>query len=378
MSGNFNGLNRFRWVGMWLGLVAQIGLTAAAFAQSEPDTTRKEVKILGISLDTLLTVHPPKVDTNYIATYYAHLHVRLIGQGHDYFLQLIGKQDHLTYRPNGSSSFGVGVSYSWLSAELTTRIPYANRNLQDSRGRTKQFGTSLSYNGRRVWFSTSYQSYRGLYLNNPEILEKDWFSTHIAYPQRPDLVSHTWYSSLYYCFNHRQFSNPASLMQRERQKKSAGSFLAGATMILTQIKGDSSLFPHVVRPLFPTDAELTKYRSFSYSLNAGYIQTFVFQNYFFTTLLVRPGVSLYKATSSLSGENNRSLPVRTGLQGDSRITVGYNNGRYFAGATYAVVFLSGNLEGNNVLRSFNTDIRLVAGMHFPFKPRGLLHRLPGF
>ncbi|GAB3924715.1 hypothetical protein GCM10028804_25380 [Larkinella terrae] len=363
---------------MWLGLVAQIGLTAAAFAQSEPDTTRKEVKILGISLDTLLTVHPPKVDTNYIATYYAHLHVRLIGQGHDYFLQLIGKQDHLTYRPNGSSSFGVGVSYSWLSAELTTRIPYANRNLQDSRGRTKQFGTSLSYNGRRVWFSTSYQSYRGLYLNNPEILEKDWFSTHIAYPQRPDLVSHTWYSSLYYCFNHRQFSNPASLMQRERQKKSAGSFLAGATMILTQIKGDSSLFPHVVRPLFPTDAELTKYRSFSYSLNAGYIQTFVFQNYFFTTLLVRPGVSLYKATSSLSGENNRSLPVRTGLQGDSRITVGYNNGRYFAGATYAVVFLSGNLEGNNVLRSFNTDIRLVAGMHFPFKPRGLLHRLPGF
>ncbi|WP_185731484.1 DUF4421 family protein [Larkinella rosea] len=359
-------------------MVALAGLPASAFAQSEPDTTRKEIKVLGISLDTLLKVRPPKVDTNYIASYYSHLHLRLLAQGHDYFLQLIGKQDHLTYKPNGASSFGVGVSYSWLSVELTTKVPYANQNLQASRGKTKQFGTSLSYNGRRVWFNTSYQSYRGLYLNNPEILEKDWFTTHFEYPQRPDLVSRTWYSSLYYCFNHRQFSNPASLMQRERQKKSAGSFLVGATLIYTQIKGDSSLFPRVVRPLFPTDADLIDYRSFSYSLNAGYIRTFVFRNYFFTTLLVRPGVSLHNATSVSAGAETHSLPIRVGLQGDSRITVGYNNGRYFAGASYAVVFLSGNLEGANILRSYNTDIRLVIGMHFPFKPKGLLHKLPGF
>jgi hypothetical protein len=369
---------RFKMVEILLGLVIQAGLCSFALAQTETDTTRKEIKVLGISLDTLLKVRPPKVDTNYIASYYAHLHVRLIAQGHDYFLQLIGKEDHLTYKPNGASSFGVGVSYSWLSVELTSKVPYANQNLRTSRGKTKQFGTSLSYNGRRIWFNTSYQSYRGLYLNNPDILEKNWFSNHLAYPQRPDLVSHTWYSSIYYCFNHRQFSNPASLMQRERQKKSAGSFLVGATLIYTQIKGDSSLFPRVVRPLFPVDANLIRYRSFSYSINAGYIRTFVFRNYFFTTLLLRPGVSLHNTTTVSTDESTKSLPIRVGLQGDSRITAGYNNGRYFAGATYSVVFLSGNLEGASILRSYNTDIRFVVGMHFPFKPKGLLHRLPGF
>ncbi|GAB3914290.1 hypothetical protein GCM10028803_59470 [Larkinella knui] len=369
---------RFGGVKILLGLVIQAGLCPFVRAQTDADTTRKEIIVLGISLDTLLKARPPKVDTNYITSYYAHLHLRLIAQGNDYFLQLIGPTDHLTYKPNGASSLGVGVSYSWLSLELTSKVPYVNRNLRTAKGETKQFGTSLSYNGRRVWVNTKYQSYQGLYLNNPDVLEKDWFTVHSQYPQRPDLESRIWYSSLYYCFNHRQFSNPASQMQRERQKKSAGSFLVGATLLFTQIKGDSSLFPHAVRPLFPSNANLTQYRSFSYSINAGYIRTIVFRTNFFTTLLIRPGISLHNASSVSTGENTRSLPVRVGMQGDSRVTVGYNTDRYFAGATYSVVFLSGNLEGASVLRSYKTDIRFVIGMHFPFKPKGLLHRLPGF
>lgn len=376
MSGQITGIRWLTWKIILLGGLLQTGPGTAALAQT--DSTRKEIKVLGISLDTLLAIRPPKVDTNYIATYYAHLHLRLIGQGHDYFLQLVGPDNHLTYKPNGSSSMGVGVSYSWLSAELTTRVPLINRSSRLAKGKTHQFGTSLSYNGRRVWFSTSYQRYQGLYLNNPEVLEEDWFGAHTDYPQRPDLESQMWYNSVYYCFNHQRFSNPASLMQRERQKKGAGSFLVGATIIFTRIKADSSLFPQAVKPLFPTDANLIKYRSFSYSVNAGYIRTFVFRNCLFMTLLGRPGVALHNASSLSMGEHTRALPLRLGLQGDSRVTAGYNDGRYFVGATYSVVFLSGNLAGSSILRSYNTDIRLVAGLHFPFKARGLLHRLPGF
>ncbi|GAB3266216.1 hypothetical protein GCM10027347_34070 [Larkinella harenae] len=355
-----------------------ISASFCGVARAQSDTTRKEIKVLGISLDTLLAIRSPKVDTNYIASYYAHLHLRAIAQGHDYFLQFIGKDDKLTYKPNGASSFGLGASYSWLSAELTTRIPFINQQSRAAKGKTRRFGTSLSYNGRRVWFNSSFQWYRGLYLNNPDVLDKNWFAIHSDFPQRPDLSSLGWYNSVYYCFNHQRFSNPASLMQRERQKKSAGSFLVGATLVFTQIKADSSLFPPATKPLFPLNADLVRYRSFSYSLNAGYIQTFVFRNNFFATLLARPGVALHNANRVWVGEKTKSLPIRMGVQGDSRVTFGYNNGRYFAGATYSVVFLSGNLEGDNILRSFNTDIRLVAGWHFPFKPKGLLQRLPGF
>ncbi|MFC5410116.1 DUF4421 family protein [Larkinella bovis] len=376
MSDNWIRLSRFFAKMVLLGFVLPGGFSS--FVRAQSDTTRKEIKVLGLSLDTLLAIRSPKVDTNYIASYYEHLHLRLIGQGRDHFLQLVDKTNHLTYRPNGASSVGVGASYSWLSAELTTRLPLITRNSRVAKGKTRQFGTSLSYNGRRVWFNTNYQSYRGLYLNNPDILDKDWFVLHSKYPQRPDVAIYTWYTSIYYCFNHERFSNPASLMQRERQKKSAGSFLVGASMLFTQVKGDSSLFPRAVQPLFPTTSELIQYRSFGYSINAGYIRTFVFRNYFFATLLGCPGVALLNASSVSAGENSRSLPVRVGWQGDSRVTVGYNNGRYFAGATYAVVFLSGNLDGPSILRSVNTNIRLVAGLHFPFKPKGLLHKLPGF
>jgi len=356
------------WGGHWAR--AQTGITI------NPDSTQKGIKVLGVKLDTLLQAPNPDVDTQYIAVYYNYLHGNVVGESRDYFIRLAGRDDKLIYRPNGALAAGIGASYSWLSVELLPNYPTLHKRAE--KGKTRQFGTSLNYNGRRFWFNANYRSFQGLYLNNPQAIDSKWFETHSTYPQRSDLRSQLLYNYLSYCFNYRRFSYPASLLQRERQKQSAGSFLVGINFAFTQIKGDSVLFPSTVEPMPGQDPGAVRYRSLGYSVNAGYIQTIVLRKYFFVTALLRPGIALQKGSSADREGNRRDLATQAGLQGDARLTVGYNDDQYYGGIAYSVVLSSNHLAASNNLQSYYTYFRLVVGKRFAFKPKGVLQRIPGF
>ena len=341
-----------------------------------PDTTKKGIKVLGVKLDTLLKAPDPEVDTDYIAVYYNFLHSNVVGESRDYFVRLTGRDHKLIYRPNGALAAGIGASYSWLSVELLPNYPTLHKRAE--KGKTRQFGGSLNYNGRRLWFNANYRSFRGLYLNNPEVIDNKWFEINSTYPQRSDLRSQLLYNYLSYCFNYRRFSYPASLFQRERQKQSAGSFLVGVNFAFSQIKGDSVLFPTTIQPLPGQDINAILYRSLGYSVNVGYIQTIVIRKYFFVTALFRPGIALQKGSSLDQAGSKKVFPTQAGLQGDARLTIGYNNDTYYGGVAYSFVLSSSNLAVSNNLQSYYTYIRLVVGKRFAFKPSGILRRIPGF
>ena len=335
------------------------------------------IRALGMRLDSALTPKQPRVDTTFIASYNRMLHVHLLLEDTDFALRFISDQDRLIYKPNVSSSVGIGVSYSWLSVNATIPTPNAGKD-ESEKGLTNQFNLGLSLNGRKVWFDTRYQQYKGLYLSNPEVLAEDWFQQNTGYPVRPDITSRTFYTRLFYSFNNERFSHPATTFRRERQKKSAGSFLLGGTFIYSQVAGDSSLVPSRIQSSFPEDANLVRYRSSTYSVNVGYAHTFVFKKYLFTSLSLRPGLALRSRSGLQPGNVAADLPAQFGLQGDGRATFGFNSNKYYGGITGSLMVSSGSLEASNRQRSYYSEVQILFGRRFGYKAKGLLDRVPGF
>ncbi|MBF9254541.1 DUF4421 family protein [Pontibacter sp. 172403-2] len=334
-------------------------------------------RILGIHLDSALTPKPPKVDTAYIASYNRMLHVHLLLEDTDYALRFIGDQDRVIYKPNVSSSVGIGVSYSWLSFHATIPTPNSG-NDEAEKGKTDQFKLGISLNGRKLWFDTNYQQYKGLYLSNPEVLAEDWFQQNTGYPVRPDVSSKAFLARVYYSFNNKRFSHPATTFRRERQKKSAGSFLLGGTFMYTQVAGDSSLLPASIEANFPDDANLVRYRAATYSVNVGYAHTFVFKKYLFTSLSLRPGLAVRSRSGVQPGNVAADLPAQLGIQGDGRVTFGFNSDKYYGGITGNMLFSSGSLEASNRQRSYYSEVQILFGRRFGYKAKGLLDKVPGF
>jgi len=358
--------------------ICLLWLTATEL-QAQTDTTfrRREIKILGFSLDTLLKNRIESIDTNYIASYYDYLHVHVLGEARDYYLQLLGTDRRINYTPHGASAVGLGFGYRWLNFDLSFKVPFLQQ-LNPGKGETDQFGANLGLIGRTILFNINYQSYKGLFINNPQVVDSNWFAANEAYPRRGDLQTKTLYTFFNYYFNSRRFSNPATLFRRERQKKSAGSFLVGVSYAFSHIGADSSLVPEVIRPSFPEDAEFIRYRSSNFSLNAGYTHTFVYKKYLFANFAFRPGMAISSTNNITTNGETVSMPERLSWLGDSRVIVGYNDNRYYGGVSYSLVFMSDNLQVNSNLRSYYTYVRFMVGRRFYFKPKGILRHIPGF
>ncbi len=353
-------------------------LLAGPCALAQQDTTQQDngLNILGINLDTLLTPKPPRIDTTYITNYNQMLHVHLLLEDTDYALRFINNEKRLIYKPNISSSAGIGVSYSWLSFDATLRTKA--RSAQAMRGKTDQVRLGLSFNGRKVQFNANYQQYKGLYLYNTDVLDANWFQQSDTYPLRPDIDSRTFYARVYYTFNNERFSHPATMFKRERQMKSAGSLLLGGTLVFSQVQGDSSLVPVKVQSYFPKESNLLRYRTINYSVNVGYAYTYVFKKYFFVSASFRPGLGLRHQTGTTPDETATVIPLKLGLQGDGRGTLGFNSDKYYGGITASMLVSSSSLESSNRQRSYYTEMQVVFGRRFGYKAKGILSKVPGF
>lgn len=359
-------------------LVYLLVLVFPYLAKAQKDTTTKpDIRILGISLDTMLSPGLPRVDTSYIKTYTTDLHMHLLLEDTDYALRFIGDDRRLIYKPNVASSIGIGLSYSWMSFDLTLPTPKA-KNEAAQKGTTKRINLGFSYSGRKVWFDTNYQQYKGLFLSNPDALAQDWFQQNTNYPMRPDITSKTFYARTYYSFNNERFSLPATMFNQEQQKKNAGSFLLGGTFVYAQLTGDSSLVPVKVQSYFPVKANLVRHRSATYSANVGYAYTFVFKKYFFASALLRPGLAFRVSSGLMAGREAVELPNEFGLQGDGRATLGFNTDRYYGGVTGSLLLSSGSLMANNRQRSYYSEVQVLVGRRFGYKARGLFAKIPGF
>ena len=202
---------------------------------------------------------------------------------------------------------------------------------------------------------------------------------------------------IYYIFNSRHFSNPAIFSQSTIQRRSAGSFMLGASFSLHDVDFNyKALSPSVIgsSSAGETFAALERIKYTDYSIQVGYGYNWAFARNWCLGLSLQPAIGLKWAsaqtailknqeTSDLTPENedNESNPFvklrdsfRRNATFDIDVTARagliYNSGRWFVG-------LTGILHNYNYRRddfTFNNtfgSVNLFAGFFFQKrKPKG--------
>lgn len=332
------------------------------------------MRLLGIPLDTILKTTAPRVDRNYVVTYYNRLHLFAVSERQDYTLRVVGASQPLKYKPNLAWTAGVGMNYKWIGAEITFKLPILGYDV-DRKGETRQFGASVNLNRNRVLYSAQYQSYRGFYLYNPNRLQPDWFDRTSTYPNRSDLRSQTFTGHVLYQFNPLQLSVPATLLQREGQRRSAHTWVIGGFVTYQNIRGDASLVPSALQADFRPESRLLQIRTMALGVNVGYTKTFVFRKHYFTSFSVRPGVSLL-LQQTRTAQDELVSRLKPGWEGVSSFTLGYSTEGYYGGI-YGSTSWVNRAFSQELINTHSDYIRLVVGKRLRYRPKGIVKKLPG-
>ncbi|MEX1190125.1 MAG: DUF4421 family protein [Bacteroidia bacterium] len=267
----------------------------------------------------------------------------------------------LRFEPNTRTNFIASFDYKWLSLSLgLISFPTVNGA---RKGNSSQFSLRANFNGRRVWNSNFIQLYRGFFLTNPLSVDPDWNPQIDQYPQRSDVHTTTWFSNFYYCFKPERFSYRAAIWQLDRQEKSAGSFLAGASIRYYGLNSDSAytLIPENAFSLFNADELIVAQRVSNLGFNIGYVHTFVYNKSWFLTLYFVPGLSLQNSVYQAQNQQIVREPTRFVGMSEFRIITGYNGDKWFAGlSSYSISFSGNDRQGIWIDNSYNW-FRMFAG-----------------
>ena len=272
-------------------------------------------------------------DTSYIKSYRDVFTLRLLTSNKKSSFDVSDETNGNTieYEPNSSLNLGFGFTYKWFGLNLAFNFPFIN-NDDDIFGKTKRFDLQTSIFSRKYVVDLFFQYYKGYYVANPTIIDPGWLPGD-PYPIRSDIRSTSLGGTFNYIFKHNKFSYRAAFNFNERQKKSAGSFLAGGGVLIYNLLSDSGLVP---KQLFPDSVEAinidgVKINSL-YGLG-GYAHTFVIRNWYFTLSLgLGPGLSSTK--TKLTNNDFKKVRSRFSVITEFRGSVGYNSDVFYAGLSW--------------------------------------------
>jgi hypothetical protein len=304
-------------------------------------------------------------DTTFIKSFRVHPHLTFEFARRVQTIEIRSPKNDLTYiryAPNSLFNLVASFDYRWLSVSLgLLKIPADVDN-----GQTNQFSLRASFNGRRIWNTNFLQVYQGYYLQNPDQIDPSGELAKSNLRVRPDISSITLFSNLAYCFNPEKFSYRAALWQLDRQEKSAGSFVAGASYRLNIMLSDSStgMIPKQLEQDFEPGRRLVSQRLSNLTFHGGYIHTFVFKKYWFITLYLLPGISTqggtYLAEDGLVRKNSNRITVAN----EFRFIAGYNADAWFTGLSTHTLSFSGNRRLEIWVDNNYTWFRVFAGFRF--------------
>lgn len=268
-----------------------------------------------------------KVDSNYVKPYANELTARTFLSKKYTSIKIPGSISYpsFNYQPNTTLNFGIGATYRSFSLNLAYGIPLLNGD-NAIKGKTKYIDLQGHFYARKFAFDFFGQFYRGYYLS-PE----NFIPGHSGYYIRPDIRARLVGFSTYYVFNNERFSYRASMIQTERQTKSAGTFLLGGDIYYGAIASDSTLVPHEIAEKYP-QGDVGRLRFIKVGPGIGYAYTFVYKEHLFATgsITLNPSLDLIRENTALEDKD------RTGISMNytSRVAVGYNSRRWIYTASW--------------------------------------------
>jgi hypothetical protein len=162
----------------------------------------------------------------------------------------------------------------------------------------------------------------------------------------------------YYVFNGKKFSYPAAFNYTYLQKRSAGSWLAGATFQNTTLKNNPD----------PDDPYRARLHSTLVALGGGYAYNWVFHRNWLLHVSALPSLIVYARHStrvSYEGENyqEKSHAHFPDAMTTERVALVRNWSKFYGGASFVMTnTLTGDKNGSITYSHWNAQI--VLGMRF--------------
>ena len=159
-------------------------------------------------------------------------------------------------------------------------------------------------------------------------------------------------------FNHRKYSASATNSCSSIQKRSAGSFFAGASYSFQNFSADCTLLPDNIQTTFPIKSKINT-NSHDFCIDFGYAHNFVFWKKRLTyniTALPRLGVKRFF-------QNGDGPKYFVALNPSTDMALVYNRSRYFVNLRIHADMLY-NLQNKNLLITSLTDYKISVGVRF--------------
>ncbi len=252
------------------------------------------------------------------------------------------RTSRLRYLPNTSLNVGIGATYHSITLNLGYGFGFLNPDRE--KGKTKYLDLQSHIYGRKWTIDLFGQFYNGYYLS-PKGL-----GTTIPdkYYIRPDIKATLAGLAAYNILNDRKFSYRAALLQNEKQKESAGSFLFGAELYYGLIRADSSLIPATLANQMEVPGHRTL-RFLKIGPGAGYAYTFIINNYFFLTGSLTGNLSLDYVSQKGGDGTGSKMFISPGYI--YRVVLGYDNNNWN---------INTSLVGNQIsVKSFDSNSKYL-------------------
>jgi hypothetical protein len=295
-------------------------------------------------------------DTTYYIFFPGSITGRLFtSQKYTRFTLKSSKANDLQYQPNTTFNLGVGATYHNFTLNLAYGFGFVNRDQQ--KGKTNY----LDFQGHFYWpkWVTDFegQLYKGYHLS-----PKGFLANSEKYYYRGDMRVALFGISQYRIFNYKRFSYRASFIQNEWQKKSAGTFLAGAEVYYGRVKSDSSLIPQSLQEKYHP-GNFNKLNYFSIGPGIGYAYTLVLVQHIFFTGSLTGDLNFSFANEHL--QNNSSPHFSVNPVTRFRVAAGYNGRSWNISANWIADNLPFNGAANQTRYQFSTgNYRLIIAKRF--------------
>lgn len=266
-----------------------------------------------------------------------------------------GVQDHIRYYSNSPVGLGLRLGFDWLSLSGSYRVGFIDPDFNKEKGKTKTLNLQTTFAARNFLIDVYFQNYKGMYIRADALPAY----TSERFYARPDVHTRLLGGTGMWVFNGRKFTARPPFKFDARQKRSAGSLLAGIEFLSGSAKGDSSLVPAAYKDQYP-HADINKMNYLLFGPSLGYGHTFVIGKKFFVTALGSFNADVgyakeYKTGFSEKYDERWRFDPNFNLRGG----IGYNTPAWELAFSYFTkrLFLTGKSNDNRYL-AHNNDYRL--------------------
>lgn len=249
-----------------------------------------------------------QTDSTYIKSFEQELSVSTyLSKDYISLGQVINNKQYRTFQPNNPTDIGLGISLK--NTIINFSIGYGFNFMRDKKqGKTESFDFQLHNYGREFVSDLFIEKYHGFYIDD-NLNKKIKLS--------PDLKIQQCGVYGQYVFNNKRFSYKAAFDQSEIQLKSAGSFLLGGGVYVTQIESDSSFVYNGQKTL----------HNFQFGISGGYGYIWVLNKGWFISGSTTMGINIGSDKISRFGKQR----IKTFPTIFPRISAGYNHNTWSVG-----------------------------------------------